>query len=216
MRWLRMVALVALCILPVVSQALPVDAIELANFQCPHCRHLNRYISSLQREFAKQGGVWRLAPVEPAQDNLPDVSVRVWYAIDDISGDKVADTAAKYLYLGYQKGATLNSVGGVYAWLADYMTGLPSLHKLREATYSPVILRQWKLALSYFSKLPSRNVPAVIFLSPDTYGIVGIIQRGPKYKNAAAIYAASMQMAKRMHAIHPQPLRLPWQSSALR
>jgi hypothetical protein len=191
----------------------PLDAVELLNFTCPHCRHLDRYDAQLSAEYAKQGGVWRMAPIEPSTDNLPDVSVRVWYAIDDLAGDAVADTAAKYLYLGYQKGATLDSVGGVYAWLSDYMTGLPTLKALRAITYSKRITGQWQQALGYFRDLSSRRVPAVILLDANAFAVYGVIQRGPEYPNAPAMYRALMAAARKAHAIHSAPIRLPWDSS---
>lgn len=198
---------------PLLAVAAPVDVVELVNFQCPHCRHFDRYVSGLSKDVAATGGVYRMAPVLPALTNDPAVSVRFWYALEDISGERVADKAAKYLYLGYQKGATLNSVSGVESWLSDYMTGLPSLRKLRKWTYGPEVKHQWLLAVAWYQKFPSHRIPEFVLLNPDAYRVEALIQRGVQYPNAARLYARLSRLIHRYGHRKPASIELPWSES---
>lgn len=197
---------------PTLSLASGLDVVEIVNFQCPHCRHFEAYVPNFSGMVRAQGGIYRMAPIEPSVNGEPDVSVRFWYALDDLSGDKVADKAAKYLYLGYQKGATLNSVAGIYSWLQDYMTGLPSISELRKVTYGQKVLHQWTLALTYTKLFPTTKVPEFVFIDPEKYSVVYKLQRDKNLGNADLLYKELKKELKRKdkYTAEPQLTKLPW------
>ncbi len=195
---------------PALSLASGLDVVEIVNFKCPHCRHFDAYVPNFSSMVRAQGGIYRMAPVEPALKGDPAISVRFWYALDDLSGDKIADKAAKYLYLGYQKGATLNSVAGIYSWLQDYMTGLPSITELRKGTYSQKVLHQWKLALAYTKLFPTTKVPEFVFINPENYSVVYKLQRDKTISNANLLYKKLEEKLKSEDTAEPQITTLPW------
>ncbi len=162
---------------PAPPAPVPLDVVELVNFTCPHCRHMDAYVPGLRKRVLATGGLYRMAPVGPVLDKEPAISVRFWYALDDIAGDAVADKAARYLYTGYTKGAALDSVAGIDAWLSNYMPGLPPISRLRKVTYSPLTKYQWEKALALFHYLKSRKVPAFLVLDADVYALAGTVQR---------------------------------------
>lgn len=203
-------AVTSLCLFPLVSIAETLDAIELINFKCPHCRHMNAYAPAIRKELEMRGGILRMAPIEPALRDTPSISVRFWYALDDIAGDKVAETAATYLYLGYQKGAQLNSVASVYAWLQNYMGKLPNLSKLRTLAYGPEVKHQWALALHYTHYLKTTKVPAFIFVNADNFTVTKTIQRDVNGKDANELYSAIKKYLATAYTPTPK-LKLPWE-----
>jgi hypothetical protein len=153
MRWLLLSGVMAVSI----ASADPPAVIEVVDLTCPHCAEFAPRAEEIAARVRGVGGVFRVAPVSPAAQNLPSPAVLAVYVAQEMRGDAYAQRVAASLMRGYAAQAALDTQDAVRSWLA-----LDGLDLSEDGALWVDARSRWMRALGLVKESGLMTVPMVL------------------------------------------------------
>lgn len=190
------------------AQAQPVYLVELANFACPHCAHMEALDPAITKAVAQTGGIFDFAPV-PAegQTTAPE---KIYFAAR-LQGPAVAKETRNLLFEAmHQDGEPVQSVTqGIVFLQQDWPAHGPHIdyQTLTVQAESPPVLRSVEKAQMLGLQEGISRLPAFIFIQKGAP--VAVIGRGPQYPSTPQIQTAVLAKIQQITAGSPSPQTTP-------
>lgn len=188
------------------ASARPVYLVELANFACPHCAHMEARDLPIQKSVAATGGLFDFAPVRANQQT--DASQLVYFAARK-QGQGVAETTRALLFEAmHQDGEPIQSVTqGVVFLQQDWPKKGPAVNfqELASDAHTQAVLLSAQKAQMLGMEEGVSRLPAFVFVQHGQP--VALIARGPEYPSTAQIQVAVLAKIKQLSGDQAIPAR---------
>lgn len=184
------------------ASADPVYLVELANFACPHCAHMEALDPRVAGAVKATGGVFDFAPVRSEKQNIdPEL---LYYASRN-QGPAVAHVTRVLLFEAmHTDGEPIQSVTqGVVFLQQDWPKQGPAVdfQKMTADSESPAVVRAAERAQVLGLQEGVSRLPAFIFIQQGRP--VAMVGRGPQYPSTPQIQGAVLAEIKKL--AHPRP-----------
>ncbi len=168
------------------AEAQPVYLVELANFACPHCRHMEDYIPQIEKAVNSTGGVFDFAPV--AADKQTNAPAQVYFAARE-QGSSIADETRKLLFeaMGTDGMPIEDPSQGIVFLQQDWPATVPGPNytQMIQAVSTKPVKQAVAKALEMGDEMGVSRLPAFIFVRDGQP--VGLLARGGRYPHMAAL-----------------------------
>jgi hypothetical protein len=189
--FLSFILLAGLCLAGNVN-ADPVYLVELADFACPHCHHMEGYQSQIETAIAKTNGIFDFAPVMAEKQS--DASAKVYFASRS-QGPKIARETEALLFTAMATdGLPVQNVTQAIVFLEQDWPGnmvQPNWQNLEKASDGPAAVAAAKKAMALGSSLGVSKLPAFVFIRDGKP--IGVLERGTRYPTMPVLFRAVIQ-----------------------
>ncbi|OCX68698.1 hypothetical protein A6M27_17030 [Acidithiobacillus thiooxidans] len=177
---------------PILVQASPVYLVELANFACPHCNHMESFDPKIDAEVKATGGAFDFAPVRAKSQT--DAAAEVYFAAREQGPQIAAITRALLFEAMYNDGEPLQSVTqGVVFLQQDWPKSepAPNFQKMATATATTTVQQSVLKAMQLGVSLGVSKLPAFVFIHDGRPGLV--LERGTQYPTEPQLASAVLK-----------------------
>ena len=199
-------ALGLLCSLPAVAK--PVYLVELANFACPHCNHMESFVPKISAAVGATGGEFDFAPVRAKGQT--DAAALVYFAARKQGLGAARITRTLLFEAMYNDGEPIQSVTqGVVFLEQDWPKSepMPNFSEMTAATSTNPVQRSALKAMQLGLSLGVSKLPAFVFIKNGKPGLV--LERGRQYPTEPQLATSVMAAIAKQSDGTPEPLATP-------
>ncbi len=205
LRLLKLALAGGLLLGPVLTQASPVYLVELANFACPHCNHMQSFDPKIDNAVKATGGEFDFAPVRAKSQT--DAAALVYFAAREQGPRVAAITRALLFEAMYNDGEPIQSVTqGVVFLEQDWPKSQPTpdFQKMTAATATHPVQDSMIKAMQLGAGLGVSKLPAFVFIHDGSPGLV--LERSAQYPTEPQLAAAVLKaIAQQSGQTSPTP-----------